>query len=73
MSNVHKIKRHVVPDMAAVNAQLEIVLQDLELMMDTMRLCHHVDQEKLALAECLRDGMTRELIMSMREHYEPKS
>ncbi len=63
---VHHMKRHVVPDMQAIHDQLDIMLRDLETMMDTLQMCHHVNKYRLTQAVCLRDGMKRELMIALR-------
>ena len=63
---VHEIKRNPVPDMQAVHEQLQIQLRDLEVMMDTLQLCHHVNKYRLTQAVCLMDGMKRELLIALR-------
>ena len=65
--SVHKIERHVIPDMQAVHDQIEKELQWLEMMVDALKLCHRVDQSRLTIAEYLLSGVRRELLHSLRD------
>ena len=63
---VHHMKRHVVPDMQAIHDQLDIMLRDLEVMVSTMALCHHVDQDLRLAAEHSLAATKRALLLSLR-------
>lgn len=63
---IHKIERPTIPDMQAVRQHVEGQLDDLQAMLETMQLIHHIDQDLLRSATHDLASLRKTLLLSMK-------